>query len=330
MTIRSKTPLGQVEIDAAAASTDSPLVAKMKAIATREIERSRQRQKQSLLPLSEPEYPPSSAQLIEFPPWPDDRRATAQAVFRSALFPAMNFSEGRPFLKEKKLVSVEGVEVIFTGEQFDQSDLDVYLELLKIARQSPFGAECRFSAYSLLKALGRATGKANYKWLHSVIIRLCGGTVDMTDHKARYFGSLVNGGTKDENTQHYNITINTAFSCFFNAGLWASLDNQQRCVLGRNQTAKALHAYYSTHAAPGLHTFEKLAGLVGLRNKQRRDMRANLIKAHDELKRIGFLSDYAVRENTIKPTINHTPSQNRHLVQKSAKARRDRRPKDTV
>jgi len=329
MKAKSEQPTVQIKTDGTIAGTDSPLVTKMKAIAAREIERSRQRQEQSLLPLSEPEHLPPSAQLIEFPPWPNDRRATAQAVFRSALFPAMNFSEGRPFLKEKKLVSVEGVEVIFTGEQFDQSDLDVYLELLKIAHQSPFGAECHFSAYSLLKALGRQTGNKDYKWLHSVIVRLRSGTVDMTDHRVRYFGGLVDGGTREEDSRHYKIKINTDFSCFFKAGLWASLDNQQRCALGRNQTAKALHAYYSTHVAPGLHTFEKLAGLLGLKNKQRRDMKANLIKAHDELKRIGFLSDYEVRENTIKPMINHTSGQNRHLVQKLTKARRDRRPKDT-
>ena len=314
--------------------TDS-LLAKMKAVEARAIERSRQRRAQESLPFppeakAEPAIPEQTAQLIEFPPWPDDRRATAQAVFRSALFPAMNFKEGRPFLKEKKLVSVEGVEVVFTGEQFDQSDLDVYLELLKIARQSPFGTRCRFSAYSLLKALGRATGKANYKWLHSVIVRLCGGIVDMTDHQVRYFGGLVNGGTKDENTRHYDIGINTDFACFFKAGLWASLDNRQRCALGRNQTAKALHAYYSTHVAPAPHSFEKLADLIGLTDKNPRKVKMSIKAAHDELKRIGFLSAYEARGSTIKPTINHTPSQNRHIVGKIVKSRRARPPKGTV
>lgn len=312
-----------------------PLFAKMKAIEARAIERSKERRAQASLLFppeakAEPAIPEPTAQRIEFPQWPDDRRATAQAVFRSALFPAMNFKEGRPFLKEKKLASVEGVDVIFTGEQFDQSDLDVYLELLKITRKSPFGTECHFSAYSLLKALGRATGKANHKWLHSVIVRLRSGTVDMTDHRVRYFGGLVDGGTQEEDSRRYKIRINTDFACFFKASLWASLDNRQRCALGRNQTAKALHAYYSTHVAPGPHSFEKLAGLIGLGNKTRRNLRANLIEAHDELKRIGFLSSYEVREDTVKPTINHTPSQNRHLFRQIVKARRARRPKDTV
>ena len=67
-----------------------------------------------------------NGQEAALPPCPQDRRAAPNAVFRSALFPALNFKESRPFLKGEKLASVEGVDVYFTGERFDQSDLDVY------------------------------------------------------------------------------------------------------------------------------------------------------------------------------------------------------------
>ena len=280
-----------------------------------------------LLPKDQQENP--KAQIIPFPHWADERRAAMHAAFRSALFPALNFKEGRPFLKEKRIASVEGVDVIFTGEQFDQSDLDVFLELLNIAKETLFGVECSFSAYSLLKALGRATGNKDHKWLHSVLIRLCGGTVDMTDHKIRYFGHLVEGGFKDEITKHYTVSINPKWARFFKAGLWASLDNNQRRALGRNQTAKALHAYYSTHAAPGPHSYRKLAELVGLENKQQRDVRTNLIKAHEELKRVGFLSDYEAGANTIKTIINNTPTQAQHLIGKVTKSRTAKQQKST-
>ena len=151
----------------------------------------------------------------------------------------------------------------------------------------------------------------------------------MTDHKIRYFGGLIEGGFKDEITKHYTISINPKWARFFKAGLWASLDNDQRRALGRNQTAKALHAYYSTHAAPGPHSYRKLAELIGLNNKQQRDVKANLIKAHEELKRVGFLSDYEAGANTIKTTINHTPGQAQHAIGKVAKPRRPRSPKST-
>lgn len=261
-------------------------------------------------------------QLAFFPQWAEDRRAAVNAIFRSALFPAMNNRQPRRYLEQERLFAVEGVEVFFTGKQFDQSDLDVYLELLNIAHESPFGVECCFTAYGLLKALGRATGKADYQQLHSELIRLRSGTVDMTDHKIRYFGGLIEGGFKDEITSHYRISINPTFARLFKAGMWASLDIQQRRDLGRNQTAKALHAYYSTHAAPGPHRYDKLAALVGLQNKNPRAVKANLIKAHGELERVGFLSDYEAGADTIKSAPNHTPSQARHIVKKVIRSRK--------
>jgi TrfA protein len=279
-------------------------------------------------PEPEPSKAEQKGELILFPKWADERRATVHAIFRSALFPALNNKQPRRYyLEQTRVCSVEGVDVLFMGQQFDQSDLDVYLELLNIAHETPFGVECCFTAYSLLKALGRRTGKADYQQLHTELIRLCAGTVDMTDHRVRYFGHLVESGIKDEITKHYKIRISPDLAPLFKAGMWATLDSQQRRALGRNQTAKALHAYYSTHAAPGPHTFEKLAALVGLNNTTNpRKRNADIIKAHGELKRVGFLSDYEAGADTIKPTPNHTPSQARHIVKKIIKSRKPRKP----
>jgi hypothetical protein len=269
----------------------------------------------------QPELQPT-AKIVQLDFWDTGKRAAPNAVFRSALFPALNNKQPRGFLKEQRLFSVDGVDVIFTGERFDQSDLDVYLELLNLARPLPLGAPIRFSAYSLLKALGRATGKANHEWLHSVLIRLRSGTVDMTDHKKRYFGGLIEGGFKDEITKHYEITINPKYAVLFGFGMWATIDREQRHALGRNQTAKALHAYYSTHAAPGPHSFETLARITGLTNSNPRQRRADLIRAHDQLKAIGFLEGYEVKDDTIAAHVRHTPGQLRHIAKRIAKPRR--------
>lgn len=259
----------------------------------------------------------ATAEVILFPQWGDDRRAASAAIFRSALFPPLNFKKARPYLEAAEIYATRGIKIYFTGKQFDQSDLDVYLELLHIAREVPFGVECCFTAHGLLKRLGRATGAANHKWLHTVLIRLCAGTVDMTDHQARYFGHLVESGIRDEITKHYCVRLNPEMARVFRGDLWASLDVQHRRALGRSQTAKALHAYYSSHVSPGPHRYETLAAIIGLKNSNLRDSKANLIKAHEALKQIGFLSDFEAGENTITPKINHTPSQNRHIVKKA-------------
>lgn len=257
-------------------------------------------------------------------PWANDRRAAPNAVFRSALFPALN-NKTRKFIKEKKVYSVGGLDVTFTGEQFDQSDLDVYLEILNLAKAVPLGQPVRFSAYSLLKALGRCTGKTDHKWLHSVLVRLCGGVVEATDHKARYFGQLLFGGVRDEITNDYEITINPNFAKLFGFGLWSSIDLEQRRALERNSTAKALHAYYSTHTAPDLHRYDTLAQLAGLDGRNKTAVKNSLIRAHEELKRVGFLVSYDTKPNGIEVVINMTEGQQQHLVRKVAKAPKPRK-----
>jgi hypothetical protein len=262
----------------------------------------------------EQDPPAPTAKVIQLDFWEDGKRAAPNAVFRSALFPALNNKQPRQFIKAKAIFSVAGVTVIFTGEQYDQTDLDVYLELLNRARPLPLGTPIRFSAHSLLKDLGRNTGNSDHKWLHSVIIRLCGGVVDMTDHKKRYFGQLLQGGIRDEITNNYEIVLNPKFAVLFGLGMWAKIDRDQRRALGRNSTAKALHAYYSSHAAPGPHRYDTLAQIAGLMGPNPRKLKASIIKAHAELERVGFLAGYEAKPETIEVRTRQTPGQTRHLT----------------
>jgi hypothetical protein len=258
--------------------------------------------------------------LVLFPEWADTRRASASAIFRSALFPALARGQRRQ-VKHQKIFSTRGVTVYFTGEQFDQSDLDVYLEILHMLKDQPSGTNCTFTAYGLLKAIGRSTGSSQHKWLHSVLIRLTACAVDMTDGTKRYFGSLLEGGLKDEITKHYTVRVNPDFAALFKRA-WSSLDHTQRKKLHGNPTAQALHAYYSSHVSPGAHEFETLAGLAGLYDTRRRQVKARIIKAHELMKETGFLKSYEVTEDTLQTQIHHTPSQNRHIARKINKKER--------
>ena len=261
---------------------------------------------------------------IMLEPWANDKRAAPNAVFRSALFPALNNQQSRRYVENQKVYSISGLEVRFTGKQFDQTDLDVYLEILHLAKDTPLGKPVRFSAHSLLKALGWATGGKDHKRLHSHLIRLCGGVIDANDHTARYFGQLIFGGIRDEITHDYEITINPNFAKLFGFGLWSAIDLEQRRALERNSTAKSLHAYYSTHAAPGLHRYDTLASIAGLEGKNKTAVRNSLIRAHEELKRIGFLVSYDAKPNGIEVVINMTEGQQQHVIRKITKQPRSK------
>ena len=267
---------------------------------------------------------PKTADVIQLAFWGEDYRAAPNAVFRSALFPALHPTqkEKRRFLENEEIFCPAGLKIFFTGQQFDQSDLDVYLELLHMARPFPLGTPIRFSAYALLKALGLTMGGDNHARLHAVLIRLRGGTPEIIDHGRRYFGGLIEGGFRDEITLEYEITINQKFAIFFGSGMFSKLDLETRRALGRNNAAKALHAYYSTHINPGAHNIETLANIAGLTNSNKRQLKASILKAHEALKAVGFMEDFKPMGETVLPIgINHSPSQNRAIL-KAAKAPR--------
>ena len=268
-----------------------------------------------------------TSQAVQLDFWEDGKRAAPNAVFRSALFPALN-NQTRVFVKKKQLFAVEGVKVTFTGEQFDQSDLDVYLELLNLARPFPLGTPLKFTAHQVLKSLGRKTvGTGDYDWLHTVITRLTACSIDIRDHEKRYFGSLLDGGTRDEKTHVYEITLNQKFAALFGFGMWATIDHAQRQAIGRNQTAKSLHAYYASHAAPAAHKIDTLANVAGVQGKNKKN---TVVKAHEVLKsdKVGFLEDYEVMGDAIKAKIKHTKGQMRHIAKKASRVATKESKKD--
>lgn len=274
--------------------------------------------------LTEPKVP----EVVQLAFWGEQYRAAPNAIFRSALFPALHPTqkENRRFLDEEEIFCVAGLKITFTGKQFDQSDLDVYLEILNIARILPLGAPVRFSAHALLKALGLHTGGKEHARLHKVLIRLCGGVVDATDHGKRYFGQLLHGGIRDEISMNYEIKINPDFAILFGFGMFAKIDLEKRRALGRNNTAKALYGYYATHINPNAHTIETLANLAGLTNSNTRQTKAAIIAAHEAMKNAGILSDYTVTaNNTIKADIIPTESQARAILKQPPKQRKMRR-----
>lgn len=66
----------------------------------------------------------------------------------------------------------------------------------------------------------------------------------------------------------------------------------------------------------------KLVALAGLKNSNKRQLKADIIKAHERLKTVGFLEDYEPQGDKIKATIRHTAGQLRHIAKKARKPRK--------
>jgi hypothetical protein len=167
-----------------------------------------------------------SAEIIQLPLWAEQKRGTPNSFLRSSLFAAVQ-GKDRRFMKEEVLASQNGITVKFTGEQLNQSDLDVWETLVHLARQHPLGHICGFTAHGLLRALGLHTCNSDHKWLHSVIIPLTACAVQITHDKKTYFGSLIESGVKDELTRHYNIKLNRDLIRLYGRTQWTDCQTQR-------------------------------------------------------------------------------------------------------
>lgn len=239
-------------------------------------------------PKDKPEQP---ATVTRLPFWPHALRAAPSGAFRSALFPALGRVQRR-WLRDETIFSVKGVTVTFRGEQFDQSDLDVLLEIWHRMRGQD--GEVEFSANDMLVALGRQVGTSGYDWLRSVITRLVAGTVSIVDHGNEYQGHLIDGSDRDKVTKRYALSVNAKFAKLFGVA-WSTLDIDQRRAL-KTPTARSLHAYLSSHRNPGPHRVVTLIGITGLTGV---NARTTVKKALAELQAIGFLSAWSIDKDLV-------------------------------
>ena len=236
--------------------------------------------------------------VIQLPLWHELERGTPNSFLRSALFSAIQ-SKDRQFLKEATLASSKDVTVKFTGEQLNQEDLTVWETLVHLARNSPLGNVCTFTAHGLLKSLGLHTGGAEHRRLHSTIIRLNGAVVDITHEGKQYFGTLVQSGVKDVLTKHYAIKLNPELIRLYGETQWTALNWNQRLQLRSKSLAQALHGYYSTHYRPFPVKLATLQHYTGSQTTHPRSFKRQVKRALDELVTIEFLERYQVEGDLV-------------------------------
>jgi len=222
--------------------------------------------------------------------WPESVRGVPNAVLRGSLF---TVSQLRSTAKKRELLAaVDGIEVRYKGERFNQTDLDVWEMLLHLARQQPLGDRVEFTAHALLKELGRGISGKHHEELKESIARLRGGTVEITWTKDNrtFGGGLVSSYYRDEATQRYVVVFDSKMLSLYEGG-YSHVNWTQRQALGKNSLAKWLHGFYSSHAAPFAYKVETIKNLCGSTAKTLPGFRQALKAALNELKEVdGIIS----------------------------------------
>ena len=266
--------------------------------------------------------PRASAKVIQLPLWPEPKRGAPNAVLRGALFAAIQ-GKGRQYMLRKELVSTQdGVTIRYTGAQLDQADLDVWEQALHLARTQALGTECYFTAHGFLKALGRATGKQNHEWLKAAFARLAATAVEITSGRRTYFGSLIDGGVRDEDTGRYVVEINPKLAKFYGRSEWTQLDWDQRQQLRGKPLALWLHGFYASHAKPYPLTVAYLHKLSGSQTKQLKHFKQNLTQALGDLEAVGALQAFEIVGDLVHVRTVPSKSQQKHLAARRPPNRR--------
>ena len=255
----------------------------------------------------------SPAAALELPTWPDEVRGVPNAILRGALF---SIGQERIVHQKRTLIAaVEGYEIRFKGETFNQTDLDVLEAMLHLAMPHPLGKRVEFTVHSFLKAIGRGTGKTQHEQFKEQVMRLVTGGIEITDTTAgkTFMGTLVSEAFREENTGRYVIVFNNKMLNLYEGG-YSHIDWDQRIALGKNALAKWLHGFYATHAKPYPYKVETLRTLCGSQTGELFKFRQQLRKAFDELVSVGAIKDWKIDRDDLV-TVQRTPSssQKKHL-----------------
>ncbi len=227
------------------------------------------------------EKKPQQLAQIELPILPEDARATANILLRCSLFAATKRG-ARAYKKRERLASVENISVVFTGAQLDQADLDVYQQCIWLLAHQEDKEIVKFSARDFLKSIGRNGDGRSHEWLKDAFARLVANSIEISDGKKTYFGSLIAGGKRNEETGYYEIQMNGNLQNLYTAGNWSGVNWSERKQLKGKSLALWLHAFYSTHNNPYPYTIGALQKLSGS-EAETKEFKRSLSNAIEEL-----------------------------------------------
>lgn len=309
-----------------APTSTNDLLAKMRDIQARALERSRQRREQGLLPPPEPETPPL-AQVVKLPLWPEAVRAVPNGFLRSALFGAIRRG-ARRYLERERIAALEGIEIFYTGQRLDQGDLDVWEMLLHIARLQDLGSECRITAYQLLKALGKTDTGKNRDILDQRLSRMKATAIDIHIGRYGYEGSLIDEIYRDKETREYVFRANSKLRTLFEPDQFTLIDWSVRRELDGQPLAQWLHGFYASHAKPYPISVTKLRELCGSEYERldnfRRDLRKALNALVESSNRNNQFFSYEIRSDVIYTDKMPSKTQRKHLINKNKNLKKPR------
>ncbi|QJC31890.1 hypothetical protein GJT88_02320 (plasmid) [Enterobacteriaceae endosymbiont of Donacia tomentosa] len=206
------------------------------------------------------------------------KRAIPNIMLRSSLFGIVK-KGNRKYERNILKTTLNGLFIRFTGESLDQSDLDVWLECLHRLTKVPLGEKVMFSTHDFLKAIGRTTGKRDYEWLTSCLIRLSICSIEISYKNCFYMGHLLHEWYKNIKNKKHIIVLNKKIISFFTDSMWTGISLKERRKLKGKFLSQWVHCFYCSHNDPLCYKVSTLQKLCGSKIKMLWKFRQNLKKS---------------------------------------------------
>ncbi|MGF1528306.1 MAG: plasmid replication initiator TrfA [Candidatus Competibacterales bacterium] len=234
--------------------------------------------------------------------WEDQERISPNTIIRSALFGAM-MRGARERMHEEVLASWSGVTIRYSGEALTQSDADVWMTALNLARERRIGDRVEFSLYEFLKTLNRTNGSSDRRWLKDTLKRLQQATIEIETQKFIYSGQLIGAFIYDKENQRYYLELNREIGALFDDQDYTKILWEDRDKLS-SPLAKYLHLYCCSHRAtrerPHRISIDKIHALSRSKEKRLSNFRLRLKNAMEQLHALGIIDEWAIEQNVLQ------------------------------
>lgn len=228
----------------------------------------------------------------------------------SNLFRAEYMAKTR-FVHDMQLVTLcRGKELFFSGERFDQWDLDVLLycavqTTIKNGQPGLF----QFEPSELLRSLNLRNSGLNRQRVFASLQRLHNGVIDIRGKDYRYMTRFINRVLLDSQKDQCLVETNADVAATFRAnGVAAEIRERQQ--LGRNGLAKWLHGATMVFKGGFTSTKEELHALCDPQTKQIRCFSKRLNKAMELLAENGRVENWSEKHDEIRVVSSAMRSRN--------------------
>lgn len=234
-------------------------------------------------------------------------RAMPNHIARSSLFAPVARGD-KKMHKETVLVSRKDAVLTFWGEQLDETQADVWMQLMHEAIKAPLGDAVPINRARLLRAIRRQTGNYEYQWLHRtmkalsfamLIVELTKDGMPKLEVGRTESLHLIDKFMYDQERESYIVRIDPRWRILYRNREYALIDWEKRLRIRKGQDmAKALQRLVAT-SSESVQRFQ----LVWLKERFQysspmRKFRAALYAAMQELERVEVIATGRIELST--------------------------------